>query len=279
LNLQPVIKWTGSKRHQAEAIIKHIPDKEYEIYYEPFVGGGSMLYRLLHSKIKFKGWICSDKCEPLINLWLLIKQDPEYLTNYYKDTWTELQEKGQSVYYNVREDFNRQQKPEQLFFLTRTCTNGLIRFNTAGQFNTSFHITRPGIHPDTISGIINQWSKKLQEFDVQFLCCDYKEIKPNESDLVYLDPPYMGTSGMYYGAIDHQALWDYLKGLKCTYLLSYDGQSGGTDNTYKVPTELYEKHVYINSGGSSFKRIVSREIAEVRDSLYIKYNISSANNK
>lgn len=38
VRLQPVIKWTGSKRSQAEHIINKFP-KEIDTYYEPFVGG------------------------------------------------------------------------------------------------------------------------------------------------------------------------------------------------------------------------------------------------
>jgi DNA adenine methylase len=272
LKLQPVIKWSGSKRHQAEALILHIPRKDYKdsIYYEPFIGGGSMLYRLLHSDIKFKGYICSDKCKPLIDLWNLIKSNPEYLVNYYKKTWNELQEQGQQVYYTTRDKFNKEQLPEQLFFLCRTCANGLIRFNSKGEFNSPFHINRRGINPDTIAEIINQWSSKLNEFDVKFICSDYTEIQPNESDLMYLDPPYFNTKGMYYGTIDEEPLWKYLRQLKCNYLLSLDGKSGDSDNTYEVPKELYNIHHYISSGGSSFKRMIKHEIAEVKDSLYIK---------
>lgn len=38
-NFQPVIKWSGSKRSQANEIIKYFP-KNINTYYEPFVGGG-----------------------------------------------------------------------------------------------------------------------------------------------------------------------------------------------------------------------------------------------
>ena len=36
--MQPVIKWTGSKRSQAGKIISFMPNK-IDTYYEPFVGG------------------------------------------------------------------------------------------------------------------------------------------------------------------------------------------------------------------------------------------------
>ena len=41
----PVIKWSGSKRSQSAQIKAYLPDK-FNRYYEPFVGGRSMLYAI-----------------------------------------------------------------------------------------------------------------------------------------------------------------------------------------------------------------------------------------
>uniref|UniRef100_UPI004055D5AF DNA adenine methylase n=1 Tax=Agathobacter sp. TaxID=2021311 RepID=UPI004055D5AF len=39
---KPVIKWSGSKRSQSAKIKEYLPEK-FNRYYEPFIGGGSML--------------------------------------------------------------------------------------------------------------------------------------------------------------------------------------------------------------------------------------------
>ena len=65
----PVIKWSGSKRSQASEILKHVPER-YNVYYEPFVGGGAILYALKPVKA-----VCGDICEPLIQLWNSIKNN------------------------------------------------------------------------------------------------------------------------------------------------------------------------------------------------------------
>ena len=75
MKFQPVIKWTGSKRSQSEYIISLFP-KQIETYYEPFVGGGSILMQLLLSDIKVGRYICSDINKDLIGLWDTIKQNP-----------------------------------------------------------------------------------------------------------------------------------------------------------------------------------------------------------
>lgn len=49
--MQPIIKWSGSKRSQADEILKYVP-KEFDTYYEPFIGGGAILYNL-HPKNQF----------------------------------------------------------------------------------------------------------------------------------------------------------------------------------------------------------------------------------
>lgn len=104
-----------------------------------------------------------------------------------------------------------------------------------------------------------------------FKCISYDEIKPNENDFIYLDPPYANTKGMYYDGFDKNGLFEYIGGLKCKWALSYDGISGKEDSTYQIPSKLYSKHVYIKSRNSSFKRIVeSDNKAVVYESLYLK---------
>ena len=194
--MQPVIKWTGSKRFQAKQILALAP-KNYEIYYEPFIGGGSVLYEINPQRA-----ICSDICKPLIDLWNVIKQHPNRLYENYKENWDKFN-KNTDYYYEVRSRFNVKQNPYDFFFLTRTCINGKIRFNKKGEFNSSVHHKRNGINPESMKEILLDWSKRIQ--NNIFLCLDYRTILPflHTNDFVYLDPPYFHTKGMYYGGIDY----------------------------------------------------------------------------
>ena len=140
--IKPVIKWSGSKRLQADEILKNVP-AQFNTYFEPFVGGGSILYAIHPKKA-----ICGDICEPLIALWNEIKDSPEELAEAYRLRWNRLQNEGYEAYYSIRDDFNRTHSPEDLMFLSRTCVNGLIRFNAKGEFNNSLHHTRKGIKPE-----------------------------------------------------------------------------------------------------------------------------------
>jgi DNA adenine methylase len=272
---QPVIKWSGSKRSQSSEIIKYFP-KEIDTYFEPFCGGASMLYALMTSDIKVNDFICSDSNSDLINLWKYIKNDPYVLSCEYERLWKELNKDKdiarQKAFYNrIRTVFNVNRHPAHFLFLNRTCFNGLIRYNSYGEFNSPFHLNRPGIEPNKLSRIIENWSELLKKNDVTFVTCDYSYIIPIEWDFVYLDPPYANTNGMYSDEFDNKAFFKWLKTLRADWVLSYDGKSGNDDNTFDVPKELYSKHVYIKSGNSSFKRIKqSDNKAMVFESLYIK---------
>ena len=108
--MKPVIKWSGSKRSQANEIKKYLPDN-FDCYYEPFIGGGSMLYTIAPQKS-----VCGDICEPLIGLWNMIKNDPYKVSKSYKNRWNRLKSDGYQTYYSIRDDFNRTHNPEDLLF-------------------------------------------------------------------------------------------------------------------------------------------------------------------
>ena len=265
---KPVIKWSGSKRSQSAKIKEYLPNK-FNRYYEPFIGGGSMLYAINPTDA-----VCGDICVPLIDLWNEIKNNPVKLSEAYKLRWTKLQTEGYQAYYEIRDDFNKNRSPEDLLFLSRTCVNGLIRFNANGDFNNSLHHTRPGISPDSLEKIIMDWSKHIQ--GSEFIAADYTTTTETakEGDLIYLDPPYFHTKGRYYGTIDFDAFLAYLeqlnsKGIK--YMLSFDGIRGEDDFTVELPKKLYKRHEFIPSGNSSFKKVMDKESIQVLESLYLNW--------
>jgi len=265
--IQPVIKWSGSKRSQATTIINYMP--QFNRYYEPFVGGGSIAYAISPSN-----GICGDICESLINLWQLIQSDYENLYEQYKIRWERLQNEKQKVFYEIRDNYNENQDSNDLLFLSRTCVNGLIRFNKNGEFNNSLHHTRKGIEPSRLKVILTNWSKRLQ--GIEFRSGDYWETTQDikKGDFIYLDPPYFNTKGRYYGTIDFNRFVDYLELLNeknIKYALSFDGKRENVDYTVKLPKNLYKRHLMLPSGNSSFKKVMDKKSEAVFESLYLNY--------
>ncbi len=263
-----MIKWSGSKRSQVRTIVSFFP-KDINDYYEPFLGGGSVLYATNSCRA-----ICGDICEPLISLWNCVKNSPEELSEEYRIRWERLQNEGYQTYYAIRDSFNATHAPEDLLFLSRTCVNGLIRFNAKGDFNNSLHHTRKGIEPERLRRIILDWSTRIQNTD--FYAQDYRKTTESAiaSDLIYLDPPYFHTKGRYYGTIDYDAFLSFLEGLNMKgikYILSYDGKRGNDDYIVAIPKELYKRHELLESGNSSFKKVIDKEKLQVYESLYLNW--------
>ena len=269
--LQPVIKWSGSKRTVASLLGDlFLPANTY---YEPFVGGGAMMPFAKADKGK-----ASDIIPELIALWNEIKRHPDLVAAEYETRWHRLQDEGHQVFYEVRDTFNNTKNPLDFLFLTRTCLNGMIRYNSAGEFNNSLHLTRPGIAPQRLSVIINQWSLCIRKFE--FHNVDYRECLADvkEGDFVFLDPPYGGTKSRYTQApfsLDefYQTL-DTLNSRGVNWMLTFDGSSGDRNYSYAPPEELYMSTFKINTGKSAFRKVIDKVQEDILESVYTNYKPS-----
>jgi len=266
--MQPLIKWTGSKRSQAKKIISYFP-KNISCYFEPFLGSGAVLGVLSPQKAT-----CGDISDPLIKLWVMVQSDPGLIYQEYKKRWNNLQKYGYKYYYKVREQFNKNKSPHDFLFLSRTCVNGLIRFNRKGEFNNSLHHSRKGMNPERLKKILYQWHPVIKDY--QFFKKDYVALTrlARKGDLVYLDPPYFNTKNSYEEQIDFNKFIDYLKDLNkrgIKFVLSFDGTRGNKEFFADIPKTIYKRHVLINSGLSPFNKVQNKKIEQVFESLYLNY--------
>lgn len=275
MNFQPAIKWSGSKRSQCDEIISYFPRK-IETYYESFLGGGSVAYRLMNSDIKVNKFVLSDLNSDLINLYKLIQNDYKSIVSHYELLWNELNkdsdfERKKLYFVEIRKRLNEKHDPKDFMFIMRTTTNGMPRYNSDGKFNNSFHVTRNGIEPFRLEKILKEWNDTLNNHNVEFINASYEIFSPNENDFCYYDPPYANTKGMYFGAIDNGKFFSFLSDLKCPYCFSFDGYCEDEDSTYDVPKYVYDEHVYLKSGNSSFRRVIGNKTDKIiYESLYIK---------
>ena len=274
-----IIKWSGSKRSQAKLICDKIPDKQYNSYNEPFCGSASVLIEILNrdDKSKFNSFQCSDINKDLINVWNFIKNKPQELLNGYKDHWNEFNKtdiQHRKEYFElIRSRYNKEHNPIDFMFIMRTTTNGMPRYNNSGAFNNSCHFSRPGINPDSLNEIVLNASDLLNENNVIFKHCSFEDYKIQTSDdFFYLDPPYNATKGMYYGNFITNSFFEWINNNIFTYILSYDGKiENGEDFTIKIPIN-YKNHEYLESGNSSFRRVVGNSNdSVVFESIYMNF--------
>ena len=191
IKFQPVIKWSGSKRSQCEDILEYFP-QTINTYYEPFCGGCSMLMGLMNSDIFVKRYVCSDINKDLIALWEKVKYSPDEIYESYVKLWEELNKdndiyRKRKFFEEQRDIYNKTHDPLVFFFIMRTTTNGMPRYNQKGEFNNSFHVTRNGIKPELLKPILTEWSVKLRKNNVEFVHRSYEEIlgEVKEGDFIY----------------------------------------------------------------------------------------------
>ena len=266
-HVPPLIKWTGSKRSQVSVIAPHIPS--HRRYFEPFLGGGALLYVLGRPRS-----LAGDIYEPLIQLWKAIQTEPQVVVDDYAYQWNLLQHNLPEYFYSVRERFNDNPNPLDLNFLTRTCVNGIVRFNKKGEFNNSFHLSRKGMRPDRFAKVVRTWHDVIQ--GVIFVCQDYQDTlsEAKVDDLVYFDPPYANNNMRYTQNLDLKRFFAQLemlnrKGVK--WLLSFDGKRGNTDLSHPVPQDLFRRKLLVPSGRSALGKVLNGPNVQVHETLYLNY--------
>jgi DNA adenine methylase len=198
--IAPFLKWVGGKRQLIPAINELIPEK-ITTYYEPFIGGGAVLFNLQPSKA-----VINDFNEELINVYKTIKENPEELILDLKE------HKNESDYfYAIRaldrdagfESLSNLKKASRVIYLNKTCYNGLYRVNSSGEFNSPFgRYKNPNIVNETT---IRAVSKYLNDNDIKILNGDFEEAVKGvrKGSFVYFDPPYhpVSTSSNFTGYV------------------------------------------------------------------------------
>lgn len=134
--IKPIVKWVGGKNKSISALSAHFP-RAADTYYEPFLGGGSVLIHLLTSEFEAREYICSDINQTLISMYRNVQNDcaaVQYHLNKLVDSYNASTQKEED-YYAHRVSFNALTIDEKstpfgsaLFILiNRTCFRGLYR--------------------------------------------------------------------------------------------------------------------------------------------------------
>jgi DNA adenine methylase len=182
---KPFVKWAGGKQGIAENLVNLFP-REFDTYFEPFLGGGSVLLGTRPKKA-----VASD-----LNEWLL-------------DTYAAIRDNWRSVANaldelpNTKDDFLRIRKiqPSELdniqraahfIYLNKTCFRGLFRVNQKGMFNVPY-----GAYDRAYYDLVNLKAVSTALKRVEFRHADFELgiFDVAHRDFVYFDPPYYQQGG------------------------------------------------------------------------------------
>jgi DNA adenine methylase len=280
-NLAHPIPYQGSKRLLADAILGTVAQRRFRRLYEPFAGSAAITLAAASRNLA-DAYVISDLLEPLTHVWREILTAPDELTARYAAIWR-TQLTGDDNYNAVRAAFNRCGGAAELLYLFARCVKNAPRFNRNGVFNQSADLRRKGMNPVKMGSQI-AGAHRLLTGRTEVLCGDFNEVLTHAGprDLVYMDPPYEGTStGMdrrYYRQLERDRLIRTLFALNerdVPYVLSYDGRHGEKTYGEPLPQALRLRHIELRAGRSSQATLIGRRIITV-ESLYLSPNLSGA---
>jgi DNA adenine methylase len=190
--VRPFLKWAGGKRQLLPEIVKYVPKRTSKhTYYEPFIGGGALLFELQPPKA-----VINDSNKELINCYKVIRDSlDELMEELSKDKYSN----SETSYYEMRdldrstkkyEILSEVEKAARIIYLNKTCYNGLFRVNSQGQFNVPFgRYKNPNFLDDAVLRAVNKY---LNSNNITLLNQDFAEAVKDakRGDFVYLDPPY-----------------------------------------------------------------------------------------
>jgi DNA adenine methylase len=189
-HLKPLIKWSGGKKDEIKNFINYIPNN-YNIYLEPFVGGGAVYFHINPLKS-----VISDVHKELIDLYKSIAKGKS--DEIYK--FMEENKNDETTYYNVRDKMvikNEFDSAKRFYYQRKTCFRGMMRYNGSGKFNVPFGRYKT----------INYDDLKNKNYEIllkrtTILNDSFEKIFQNyndENNFMFLDPPYYNCEFTDYG--------------------------------------------------------------------------------
>lgn len=189
VKVAPFLKWAGGKRQLLNQIKERMP-KEYNDYYEPFIGGGAVLFELQPEKATI-----NDINTSLINVYRQVKDNTEEFIKLVNKLDSEMWEDGKEYYLDIREKYNDKLLKKEydlelaaLFtFMNKHCFNGLYRVNKKGLFNVPYNKSRrTSIEEDDVRETAKYLKTvNILEGDFEKACKDAKK-----GDFIFFDSPY-----------------------------------------------------------------------------------------
>lgn len=188
-SVAPFVKWAGGKRQLIPQIRERMPEK-YNDYYEPFVGGGAVIFDLLPANA-----LINDINKALINTYRTICNEPDAFLKEVNRLDNDMWEDGKKYYYSIREHYNdklmRSEYDVELaalfVFINKHCFNGLYRVNGKGLFNVPYNNSRRVSVDEDVIIATSEYLRRVTIIDGDFeqACKNAKK-----GDFVFIDTPY-----------------------------------------------------------------------------------------
>lgn len=271
--------YQGSKRSLAPTIIPLMGTCERVI--EPFAGSAAVSIAARAAQIAGPGLI-ADINAPLMDLWREILTSPNELADAYAELWRAQQEDDAKAFFNmVRDRFNASPEPADFLYLLNRIVKGALRYGRDGRMNQGPDNRRLGAKPAVVRTRLQRVAQFMAGTEV--VTAPYEEVLASvnpETDVVYMDPPYQGTTisrdRRYISGLDRtgfEAQLALLLDRGVRFVVSYDAVT--TDSRYGEPLDsaLGLTHVHVTSGTSAQGTLVGNAHMSV-ESLYLSPSLA-----
>lgn len=188
-SIAPFVKWAGGKRQLIPRIRERMPEK-YNDYYEPFVGGGAVMFDLLPANA-----LINDINKALINTYRTICNELDAFLKEVNRLDNDMWEDGKKYYYSIREHYNdklmRSEYDVELaalfVFINKHCFNGLYRVNGKGLFNVPYNNSRRVSIDEDVIMATSEYLRgvTIKDGDFEQACKNAQK-----GDFVFIDSPY-----------------------------------------------------------------------------------------
>lgn len=251
----PPIKCQGIKTKLVPFIAQSIQWQGKGVWLEPFLGSGTVLFNIKPDRA-----LVSDTNIHIIRFYQNIQSKTitaEKVRKFLAREGQLLSKKGEDHYYEIRDRFNAEGDSLDFLFLSRSCFNGVMRFNKKGQFNVPFCRKPKRFQPALITKIVNQVSwvaEIIKDRDWTFEVLGWRDAlkRARHEDFIYADPPYSGRHNDYYNQWadeDARELVEFLSNQSAKFALSTWKENRYRSNALLsyLPKELavkFNKHFY-----------------------------------
>ncbi len=194
-NPAPFLRWAGGKRKLLPILHAAIPpgfDLRFNRFFEPFVGGGAVMFSLsdvLQSPLSGRGRIViNDINVDLVETYTALRDYNSEVVEGLAALSSDVAEKD---YYSMRgmSPESIVEKAIRLIYLNRTGFNGLYRVNSSGGFNVPWgKLKNPTVCNEPLLKAVGGWLQHVEIRSGSFISA----VSDAEAgDLVYFDPPYI----------------------------------------------------------------------------------------
>lgn len=266
--------YQGSKRGIAGHILPYFPQQVSRLI-EPFCGSAAISVAAASFGLARCFWL-NDLNAPLMRLWTEILERPQELVTNYEALWKEQAPDRKEFFFRIRHEFNDSHQPHHLLYLLARIVKGSVRYGRDGSFNQSPDNRRAGMRPATMRRQILDVSDRLAG-RARLTAQDYRQVvgAAESTDLVYLDPPYQGTSfsrdRRYCGGVRFAEFVEALQEMNARevpFIVSYDGRTGNKYHGRTLPDHLGLERLQIHAGVSSQSVLLGKP-SETVESLYL----------